>query len=321
MIANDAPACSCCGTPTLDEKRIDVRFGLPDVALAAGEEARHQVGVGALLRVDGVGCFMRCLLPVRLTDDIELVFGTWLEVSDAELDRAHTIWEDPAYADLTLRGALANSIKPWGDGLLGATATVEVRNPDEIPYVVTSDQHLLAHVLAGTWDKHDVLSCLGLRCPWPCARTWTSTGPSNVAGLAARVVEGTSQFAAPGRNVQADLFSGSAGDGPEEFLASLLVGAPTVPSEQQLTEQVPDGVRHAFCSPRARRATSGTSCTDSPSTTAALAPGSTARGMPRRTSHGPTTSGARCTEAQRTRPERPTEADTTSGTVAGWCTK
>ncbi|WP_406352903.1 DUF2199 domain-containing protein [Streptomyces sp. NBC_00658] len=247
MIANHAPACSCCGTPTLDEKRIDVRFGLPDVALEVREEARHEVGVGALLRVDGVGCFMRCLLPVRLTDDIELVFGTWLEISDAELDRAHTIWNDPAYADLTLRGALANSIKPWGDGLLGATATVEVSNPDEIPYVVTSDQHLLAHVLAGTWDRHDVLSCLGHPLPvavrthldehWSIERT---------AGLAARVVEGTSQFAAPGRNVQADLFSGSADDSPEEFLASLLVGAPTVPSDQQLTEQIPDGVRHAF---------------------------------------------------------------------------
>ncbi|WP_455359923.1 DUF2199 domain-containing protein [Streptomyces sp. SYSU K21746] len=247
MIANPVPACSCCGTPTPDEKRIDARFGLPDAALAAPEEARHEVGVGALLRVDDIGCFVRCLLPVRLTDDIELVLGTWLEISAADLDHALAMWQDPAYKGLVLRGALANSIKPWGDGLLGATATVEVRNPDEIPYVVRSGHTLLAEVLAGTWDRHEVLRCFGHPLPvavrtrlnehWSIERT---------AGFAGRVIDDTSQFAAPGRTVHADLFSDSDGRSREEFLASLLHGAPAVPPEQQLTEQLPDGVRHAF---------------------------------------------------------------------------
>lgn len=142
---------------------------------------------------------------------------------------------------------MANSIKPCSDGLLGAPATAQVRNPDEIPYVVGSDHPFLAHVLAGTWERHEVLSCFGHPLPvavrtrldehWSIERT---------AGLAARVVDGASQFGGPARTVHADLFSDNAGRNPEEFLASLLSGAPAVPSEQQLTEQIPDGVRHAF---------------------------------------------------------------------------
>ncbi|MER6784290.1 hypothetical protein ABT330_06555 [Streptomyces sp. NPDC000658] len=53
MIATPGPACSCCGTPVPDEERIDARFGLPDAALEVPEEARREVGVAALLRVDG----------------------------------------------------------------------------------------------------------------------------------------------------------------------------------------------------------------------------------------------------------------------------
>jgi hypothetical protein len=247
VIANRVPACSCCGTPTPDEKQIDARFGLPDAALAAPEENHHEVGVGALLRVDDVGCFIRCLLPVRLTDDIELVLGTWLEIESTDLDHANTVWGKPAYAALTLRGALANSIEPWGDGLLGATATVEVRNTDEIPYVIGSDHPLLSRVLAETWGRHEILRCFGHPLPVPVRTRLNEHWPiERTAALAARVIDGTSQFAGPGRTVHADLFPGNADRTPEEVLASVMAGAPAVPPEQQLTEQLPDGLRHAF---------------------------------------------------------------------------
>src|SRR5260370_753148 len=102
--------CSCCGTVLPDTDRFDARFGLPDVALTAPETARHQVNAG-LLRVQGQGCFARCLLPVRLSGGLELMLGTWMQISDADLERARALWDEPAYADLVLTGTLANAIK------------------------------------------------------------------------------------------------------------------------------------------------------------------------------------------------------------------
>ncbi|MCX5208663.1 DUF2199 domain-containing protein [Kitasatospora sp. NBC_00240] len=247
MIANPAPTCSCCGAPVPDEERIDARFGLPDAALDVPEETRHEVGVGALLRVDGVGSFIRCLLPVRLTGGTELVVGTWLRISDDDLDHAHRIWEDPAYRELVLRGTMANAIKPWGDELRDAPATIVVRNPDEIPYVEDSDDDLLRRILTTTWGRDDVLCCLAHPLPVP-VRTPLNEHWSieRASGLSARVVDGTHRFLAPGRTVHADVFADQSRRSPKEFLAALLSGAPMVPLEQQITEDTPDGIRYAF---------------------------------------------------------------------------
>ncbi|MET8630927.1 DUF2199 domain-containing protein [Kitasatospora sp. NPDC004669] len=246
-MANPAPACSCCGTPISDEERIDARFGLPDAALEVPQEARHEVGVAALLRVDGVGSFIRCLLPVRLTGGTELVLGTWLRISDDDLDHAHRIWEDPAYRELTLRGTMANAIKPWGDDLRDAPATVVVRSPDEIPYVDHSDDELLRRILTTTWDRDDVLCRLAHPLPVP-VRTPLNEHWSieRTSGLSARVVDRTHRFLAPGRTVHADVFSDRIRRSPEDFLAALVSGAPAVPPEQQITEDTPDGIRYAF---------------------------------------------------------------------------
>lgn len=60
-------------------------------------------------------------------------------------------------------------------------------------------------------------------------------------------MDGTSRFVGQGRTVHADLFSHNAGSGSADaFLASLMSGAPAVPPGQQLTDRLPDGVRHAF---------------------------------------------------------------------------
>ncbi|MFJ4985348.1 DUF2199 domain-containing protein [Streptomyces sp. NPDC088732] len=247
MIGNPTPVCSCCGTPVPDEERIDVRFGLPDAALDVPEDARHEVGVAALLRVDGAGSFIRCLLPVRLTGGTELVLGTWMRISDDDLDHAHRIWDDPAYRGLTLRGAMANAIMPWGAGLLDAPATLVVRDPDEIPYVDGSDDELLRSVLTTTWDRDDVLSRFTHPLPVP-VRTpldehWSV---ERSRGFTARVVDGTHRFLTPGRTVHCDVFTDRIRRGPEEFLTALLNGAPTVPPERQITEDTGNGIRHAF---------------------------------------------------------------------------
>ncbi|MFD7440838.1 DUF2199 domain-containing protein [Streptomyces sp. NPDC059909] len=241
-------SCSCCGETLADERRIDVRFNLPDAALTAPDEARHSLGPSHLLRVDGVGSFVRCLLPVRLTGDTELVMSAWLEVDDTALRHAHAVWEDPAYAGLTLRGTLANAIRPWGDELLGAPVTAEVRNPEELPYVVAGHDPLAGRLLADTWDRDDVLSRFAHPLPvairlelddhWSVERS---------AGMAARFADGADQFAGPARSVAVTVFEDDTpGRTPDDFLAALLAGSPDAPPAQRLTERLPHGVRHAF---------------------------------------------------------------------------
>lgn len=242
------PSCSCCGDSLTDERRIDVGFNLPDAALTAPEEARHRLGPSALLRVDGIGSFIRCLLPVRLTHESELVLGIWLEVDEATLRKAHALWEDHSYADLAFSGRLSNKIRPWGDDLLGAPFTARVADPEELPYLVAGHHPTAARVLEDTWDRDHVLSRFphqlpvdvrtGLGDRWSVVRT---------AGLTARFTEGTDQFNGPDRSAAVTVFTDDTPERtPEDFLSALLVGAPDKLPAQRLTEPLPGGLRHAF---------------------------------------------------------------------------
>jgi hypothetical protein len=246
VIRDAVVRCSCCGTELPDTDQIDVRLGLPDVAFGLEETARHRVNPG-LLRMDGHGCFARCLLPVRLSGELLLVLGTWMEISEADLQRAHTLWDQPGYADLVLTGQLANAIKPWDEELLGAPLTARVRNADEIPYVEASDHPLLGHVLHTVWDRHQVLRCFGHPLPVPVQtplNAWWSI--ERTAGMAGRVVDGTSQFSDACRAVYADLYTIPPSQTPAEALAALTDGAPQVDTDHQLTQESGGGLRHAF---------------------------------------------------------------------------
>jgi hypothetical protein len=238
--------CGCCGIALNDPQRMDIRVGLPDFAFDLPESSLEEVNAG-LLRVDGGRSFVRCLLPVALTGGTEVVFGTWMEISPADLERTAAVWDDPAYASLVLHGTFANGIKPWGDGLLGAPVTAVVRNVDEIPYVQSSENDLLRRVLAVTWDRDVVLSCFGHPLPvhvrtklsdhWSVERT---------AGLAAGVVDRTSQFTGSDRAVFADVLVDNLRRTPAEFLHALLEGAPEVPVEQTMVIPTEDDITHAF---------------------------------------------------------------------------
>ncbi|CAM5585913.1 DUF2199 domain-containing protein [Streptomyces avidinii] len=242
------PACACCGDALADERRIDFGFNLPDAALRAPEEALHRLGVRALLRVDGVGCFVRCLLGVRLTHDTELVLGAWVQVDDATLRRAHDLWEQPGYADLVVRGTFANRIQPWGDTLLGAEVTAKVADPAELPCVVEVHRPAAARVLTQTWDRDHVLS----RFPYPVpvdVRTDLGDHWSVVrtAGLTASFADGTDHFTAPDRSAAVSLMTDDvAGRAPADFLTALLSGAPDTRPDQRAREPLGEGLRHAF---------------------------------------------------------------------------
>lgn len=143
--------------------RIDVRFGLPDCVRDAGEASlRYAGGLRALLEADGVGCFVRCRLPLALTGGTSLVVGTWVRVGESDFGAAQRSWESFGYEELVLAGTLANAVPPFGDELLHAPVTLGVGDRDELPYVTGSDRPDVARVLETVWDRDSVLGVLGL---------------------------------------------------------------------------------------------------------------------------------------------------------------
>ncbi|MEU3400282.1 DUF2199 domain-containing protein [Streptomyces filamentosus] len=243
-------ACACCGDALAEEKRIDVRFGLPDIAFDLPEEARRSPGPSALLALEGAGFFVRCLLPVQLTGETELMLGAWLETDEETFLRAAEVWEDEAaYPELVVRGRLANAVRPWGEAVLGAEFTARVRETGELPYFAEGRDPEAVRLLGETWDRDDVLA----RFPHPlpvAVRTDLDEGwwVERTAGFSARFENGADQFVAQGRSVAVGLFQDNEpGRTAEDFLAALLEGAPEVPEGQRHTERLPDGgVRYAF---------------------------------------------------------------------------
>ena len=108
------------------------------------------------LAVEGVGSFVRCLLPVKLTGGYSVTFGVWVGVPHAEMLRAFEVWFAPSYLELAMDGVLANHIPPWD--VLGAAVHVKVRDVDETPYCVSSEALALSELLERTWDHARALS-------------------------------------------------------------------------------------------------------------------------------------------------------------------
>ena len=112
-MADHLPGCSCCGVP-LDPVDLDIRCELPDPVLKLSPERQSAVwGNRNFQQADGVGAFVRCLMPVALTGQASVTYSVWLSVHPDQLQQAYADWETPAYADLKLDGVIANAVKPW----------------------------------------------------------------------------------------------------------------------------------------------------------------------------------------------------------------
>ncbi len=150
--------CPTCGRP-IDEHDRHVRLVLPDPVLAVPPEERalRTWGSDPLIQVQGVGAFVRVLLPIRLTDGFSLTVGTWLAIDPERLRSVWEQWETPAYEMLELDGYLANRIPPWGDAVLGAPCTATVRDPSQFPYLAVSTHPDLNAVLSQEWQHVDIL--------------------------------------------------------------------------------------------------------------------------------------------------------------------
>jgi hypothetical protein len=238
--------CSSCGA-TLGATKLDLRFGLPDPVRDLPEAARKSKtwGNDLLLQVDGVGAFVRCLLPVRLTGGMTITFGTWLSVHPDDLRRAYDLWQTPDYSTLKLRGVLANAIRPWGPELFAAPAHAEVRNVEHLPYITDSDHPMLRRVLDETWSRDAVLMCIADPLPVAIQRQVTDQWSVELsAGFASRVLDGSLQFAAPGRTMITDVHGTPARWAPEKVHTMVTKGALT--QAGQLREDDGEELRRAF---------------------------------------------------------------------------
>ena len=115
----------------------------------AGATARES----DLLQVPGIGCFVRALLPIKLTGGHKLTYGVWIGVDPREFPSIFEAWWTPSFAHLRITGLLANAIKPWG--LLGASVEAAARQQDQAPYCERSSNSQLDRVLRDEWP-HDI---------------------------------------------------------------------------------------------------------------------------------------------------------------------
>ena len=226
-------ACQCCGAEIDESGALDLNLGLPP-----GTDGFERLAGGKVL-LSGDVAFVRCVLPVELTGDLELWFSAWMRVSAAEARRAAAAWGGPEYASLRLTGTFAHDLKPW-DGLHGAPVVAEVREPDYLPEYV---QHPL---LGTTWDRDHVLSAFLVELPVSIRQkligTWSI---ERTAGLTPHLLDDGLRFAGPGRTVFVDIRRAQ-GTTADRFLEMALDGAPAVPADQQFL--VRDGVelRHGL---------------------------------------------------------------------------
>lgn len=158
-------ACATCGRP-LSEHNRHVRFRLPDPVLDLPDKERtdglwmshDDPNESVMMQVPNVGPFCRSLLPVQLDGGYTLHFGVWIAIHPDELQRAFSIWWTPEYETLELEGYLANGLPGWG-GLASPVRAV-VRDPEHTPYVVSSVDAALTHVLVHEWPHEEVLDRL-----------------------------------------------------------------------------------------------------------------------------------------------------------------
>ena len=157
-------SCSACGREVSDHDR-HIRFALPDPVLHTAEQ-HHAPGswlshdtpnTSVMMQIQGIGAFVRALLPVSPSGGHRLTFGVWVAINPAEFLETFSTWWTPEYADLHLQGYLANAVGPWG--LLGAPVVLEVKDIDHTPYCVDSEQLDLAEVLHKEWP-HEILDGL-----------------------------------------------------------------------------------------------------------------------------------------------------------------
>lgn len=150
-------ACAICGRPK-DEHNRHLRFRLPEPALELpeAERASRTWGNDVLLQIQGLGAFVRILVPVHLTGGYTITFGAWLGVHPDDLRKAHDVWLTESYRDLALDGRLANMLPPWESQTIAQPLRAVVQDSEALPVAVDSTDSFLHRVLTEEWPHEEI---------------------------------------------------------------------------------------------------------------------------------------------------------------------
>lgn len=153
--------CPSCGR-SLDEHNRHIRFGVPEPVLSIpeSERAARTWGNDVLMQVKDVGAFVRILVPVKLSGGYTVTYGAWLSVHPDDLRRAWEVWMDDSYAQLRLRGVLANMLPGWESETYVKPVEAAVLNVEETPYAVDSPDDFMRRVIQDEWPHEFVLAAI-----------------------------------------------------------------------------------------------------------------------------------------------------------------
>jgi hypothetical protein len=153
--------CACCGiAPDPRGRPFSITFEQPDVIDQIHPNLLDTWGGDPFLAIKTVGFFIRVILPIKLNDGFAVDFGTWLEIDNEDFRTAWQAWNFPEYKDLAIEGYLANAVAPF-DKFPHAVVKVTVREPEQVPYVTSSDNEFFTRLLTDTWPHASVLAPYG----------------------------------------------------------------------------------------------------------------------------------------------------------------
>ncbi len=155
---NSVEPCACCGiAPDPRGRPLSITFEQPDVFDQIHPALLETWGGDPFLAIKNVGFFLRVILPVKLDGGFAIDFGTWLEIDNEDFRTAWQTWNFPEYKDLEIEGYVANQIAPF-DRFAHALAKVTVREPEQVPYLTSSEDEAFTKLLTDTWPHAKVLA-------------------------------------------------------------------------------------------------------------------------------------------------------------------
>jgi hypothetical protein len=150
--------CACCGiSRNLDGRPLSITFEQPDVIDQIHPVLLDTWGGDPFLAIKNVGFFIRVILPIKLTDDFAIDFGTWLEIHNEDFKAAWAAWNFPEYKDLEIEGYVANQIAPF-EKFPHALVKATVREVEHVPYLTSSANETYTKLLTETWPHATVLA-------------------------------------------------------------------------------------------------------------------------------------------------------------------
>ena len=120
---------------------LDPTFKRPDVVftLPAQDRTRRVLESDDVCSMESAGDgarrhFVRCVLPVRLTDVADSTrWGLWAEVAEKDLTRVLALWDDPRQADEPAFAAIVANRVPGYPETIGLPVEMRLTGPSSRP--------------------------------------------------------------------------------------------------------------------------------------------------------------------------------------------